>query len=208
VPAGCFMMGSDQGNPDERPVHQQCFDRPFWIDVTEVTNARFGSAWDSSGDDYPREAVKWFHARDYCKDRGTRLPTEAEWEYAARGPNSLRYPWGDTFEGNNLVYSGNSNGHSAPVGGRQGGVSWVGALDLVGNVWEWVSSIYRPYPYDASDGREDASDQTSIRVWRGGSYSSYAEFLNPTARRNGDPSWEYNNGFRCARDWSPSDTTP
>jgi serine/threonine-protein kinase len=165
VPTGCFMMGSTQeqieyaisewGNyayrghhDDELPLHEQCIDEPFWFDVTEVTNAQFvafgGQALDAGRwrqDDRPREMVTWFEATIYCQSRGGRLPTEAEWEYAARGPDGLIFPWGDQLISNNVVYEGNSLGETAAVGSRPGGASWVGALDMSGNVWEWVSSI-------------------------------------------------------------------
>ncbi|PJF27076.1 MAG: hypothetical protein CUN52_15015, partial [Phototrophicales bacterium] len=149
VPKGCFMMGSDDGDSDEQPVHEQCFDEPFWIDKYEVTQAQFAQFGGRKanpnyfkGDDLPIERITWFEARDYCEQRrGGRLPTEREWEYAARGPKNLIYPWGNEFMANNVVYDGNSNSGTAPVGSREGGISWVGAMDMSGNVWEWVSSL-------------------------------------------------------------------
>ncbi|MEM6283770.1 MAG: SUMF1/EgtB/PvdO family nonheme iron enzyme, partial [Chloroflexota bacterium] len=174
VPAGCFMMGSNEQG-DEQPVHEQCFDEPFWIDKYEVTNAQIGSTgcsdW-SSEPDQPRNCIDWFGAQAHCESWGAHLPTEREWEYAARGPDSWVYPWGNAFVADNAVYSSNSGGRTAPVGSRPGGVSWVGAYDMSGNVWEWVSSLYRDYEYDASDGREDMTNRTDRRVLRGGSWSS------------------------------------
>jgi len=128
VPVGCFMMGSSQDvESDEGPIHEQCFGEPFWIDVTEVTNAKYGSEGSFSGADRPRESVGWLEAEAYCESRGARLPTEAEWEYAARGPDGLVYAWGNGFIGDNVVYDGNSGGQTADVGSRPDGVSWVGA---------------------------------------------------------------------------------
>jgi formylglycine-generating enzyme required for sulfatase activity len=109
VQAGCFMMGSEDGESTEKPVHEVCFDEPFWIDVYEVTNELYGSAasgnntWGnycgsrSRFDDQPRICINWSETAAYCESHGARLPTEAEWEYAARGPDSLRYPWGMTL---------------------------------------------------------------------------------------------------------------
>ncbi|MCU0463837.1 MAG: SUMF1/EgtB/PvdO family nonheme iron enzyme, partial [Anaerolineae bacterium] len=146
VPAGCFMMGSTIGDSDERPVHETCIEKPFWLDKTEVTQAQFaangGMKANSNafnGDNRPVEQITWFEAEAYCREqRGGRLPTEAEWEFAARGPDGLVYPWGYEFIAENVVYSQNSNRQTAEVGSRPGGESWVGALDLSGNVWEWV----------------------------------------------------------------------
>jgi hypothetical protein len=199
VPAGCFMMGED-GKGGE-----QCFEAPFWIDVTEVTNAQYGSSGRWSGDNLPRERVDWFDAVAHCEARGARLPTEAEWEYAARGPDGLVYPWGNEFVPDNVVYAGNSGGRTADVGSRPGGASWVGALDMSGNVWEWVSSVYEPYPYDPTDGREvDASsDSSSARGLRGGSWlDGFSNLLRGASRDRGNPSVVVGlDGFRCARSY-------
>jgi formylglycine-generating enzyme required for sulfatase activity len=182
VPAGCFMMGStdSQAEINEQPVHEQCFEAPFWIDRYEVTNAQFaafagvaGRASNWTEGDRPRESITWFEARDYCEKRGARLPTEAEWEYAARGPDNLLYPWGNDFVGDHVVYGENSGGETAPVGSRPAGDSWVGAADMSGNVWEWVSTLYQDYPYVAEDGREDTNNSTYVRVLRGGSWVSF-----------------------------------
>jgi formylglycine-generating enzyme required for sulfatase activity len=159
VPAGCFTMGSESGGEDEFPSSRQCFDVPFWIDRTEVTNTQFGSEGYFTGPNRPRDTVSYPEAVSHCASRGARLPTEAEWEYAARGPNSWMYPWGNSFEHNFVVYTASADFETADVGSRPEGASWVGAVDLSGNLWEWTSSIYNedyyPYPYDATDGRED-----------------------------------------------------
>lgn len=201
VPAGCFMMGNEKGRRDEQPVQQVCFERPFWIDRDEVTNGQFGSEGPFSGAAKPRTNLTWFEARDYCAARGARLPTEAEWEYAARGPDSLIYPWGDQFNADNLVYDANFNGQLADVGSRPAGVSWVGAYDLAGNAWEWVSSLYRPYPYQAQDGREDPNNTTSRRVYRGG-MGSYIDYGTSAATRfrRAPSERDWFVGFRCAQD--------
>jgi len=199
VPPGCFMMGSDDGRRDERPVFEQCFDTAFWIDRTEVTNVAFGSVGRFDGATRPRENLLWSEARDHCAARGARLPTEAEWEYAARGVESWLYPWGDTLIADNLVFDQNSDGETAPVGSRPNGASWVGALDLSGNVFEMVSSAYARYPYDAADGREEGAPD-SERVYRGGINSYIDNGAGAAIRFRLDPDQrDWYIGFRCAR---------
>ncbi|MBN1679960.1 MAG: SUMF1/EgtB/PvdO family nonheme iron enzyme [Anaerolineae bacterium] len=213
VPAGCFMMGSETGTDNEKPVHEICFDEPFWIDRTEVTRGMYtecvadGVCSETLASNYstennqPINNLTWFQAKDYCAWREARLPTEAEWEYAARGPEGWTYPWGDEFAWNYVVYSGNSP-QTAEVGSRPDGASWVGALDMSGNVWEWTSTINEAYPYRADDGREDNSDANSSRVLRGGSFfDDSSDSLRAAFRNWNHPGLEYFNifGFRCAR---------
>lgn len=214
VPAGCFMMGSDSGNrningdSNESPVHEQCFDHPFWIDKVEVTQGQFrrlGGIQANrpffTGHDRPVENITWFEARDFCALRAARLPTEREWEYAARGPDALVYPWGNDFVSANAVHAHNSGNQTAPVGSRLLGASWVGALDMSGNVLEWVGSLYQNYPYYESEGREDAGS-TANRGLRGGSFR-----LDQYNLRAADRLWlvpdsgNLNSGFRCARSY-------
>ncbi len=201
VPSGCFTMGHDQGRRDQRPEHNVCIDEPFWLGRTEITNAQYGSPGNAHGANRPRENLTWFEARDFCASRGERLPTEAEWEYAARGPDSLLYPWGDELVDDYLVFERNSGNMTADVGSKPEGASWVGALDMAGNVAEWTNSLYLPYPYDAADGRESLTDETTPRVTRGplGGYVDFAASLPFRVRRSpGDRDWFI--GFRCARD--------
>lgn len=201
VPVGCFTMGSFDGRDNELPPHQQCFGEPFWIDQTEVTNAAYGSfGWWEAGT-RPREVVNWFEARRYCEARDSRLPTEAEWEFAARGPSGWRHAWGDVFDSNRVVYGANADSQTEFVGVRSG-VSWVGAFDMNGNVWEWTSSIDAPYPYSATDGRENPADTTSWRILRGGSWQNAANVQTTTYRVANKPDSRLNTmGFRCARDF-------
>ena len=201
VPVGCFMMGSNDGQDNEKPVNQQCFDQPFWIDRYEVTNKQYGSEGTFKGDNRPRESLTWFQARNFCVARAAQLPTERQWEYAARGPSNLVYPWGNDFVDDNVVHSSNSNSQTADVGSRPAGNSWVGASDLSGNVWEWVSSIYQPYPYNADDGREVDSDRTYVlRVLHGGSWYVNEIDLRAADRYYYIPSiTDYDVGIRCAR---------
>ncbi|MDX2137690.1 MAG: SUMF1/EgtB/PvdO family nonheme iron enzyme [Chloroflexota bacterium] len=208
VPPGCFMMGSAGGGSDEQPVNEQCFDTPFWIDLTEVTQADFerlggvkANANSFDGDQRPIESITWFEARDFCALRGARLPTEREWEYAARGPDNLVYPWGNTWDEDNVASSGNSNNQTANVGGIPDGRSWVGALDMIGNVWEWVSSLY--LPYDSQEDREaDTNTGTDVqRLLRGGQPSVATPNPSATNRIPVRAFFDIGNfnGFRCAR---------
>jgi formylglycine-generating enzyme required for sulfatase activity len=109
------------------------------------------------------------------------------------------YPWGDDFIADNAVYANNSGGKTAPVGSRPGSASWVGALDMSGNVWEWVSSLYLPYPYEAGEA-ENADDTNSLRVLRGGSWFNFDSNLRAPLRLKYYPIDDYYDyGFRCAR---------
>lgn len=223
VPSGCFLMGNTVENVEaiitqtgddiflnQTPQHEVCIENAFWIDRYEVTNAQFetlgGEASARSnwqGEQRPRENVTWVEARDYCELRGMRLPTEAEWEYAARGPDNLRFAWGDEFVSANVVWGGNANGETASVGSREGGASWVGAFDMTGNVWEWMSSIYDqtafPYPYDATDGRENLNDSESQRVLRGSSWDfALEDIFQVSYRLPNDTDYRFINiGIRC-----------
>src|SRR5690606_38987392 len=130
-----------------------------WIDKYEVTQQdfqRLGGAKASpstfEGALRPVENISWFEALAFCEARGGSLPTEVEWEYAARGPDSLEYPWGNELDLELLSYDRVENAETDNVGSYPGGVSWVGALDLAGGVFEWVAGIQFAYPYDPNDG--------------------------------------------------------
>lgn len=203
VPAGCFVMGS-LFSQDEQPTHEICFDRPFWIDRYEVTNRQYdelsgvreGESM-STVASRPRANITWFRAHDFCEQRGMRLPTETQWEYAARGPDSLIYPWGNLFIADNVVFHGNAEGTSS-VGGRHSGKSWVGSYDMSGNVYEWTSTSYAPYPYIFDDGREDNGEPNLPRVFRGGSFDSIDDLVRAANRDRVSPSFSSEKiGFRC-----------
>jgi formylglycine-generating enzyme required for sulfatase activity len=147
----------------------------------------------------PRVGVTWVEAWAYAQWRGGRLPTEAEWEWAARGPENRIYPWGNTFDASGLIYRDNSGGTTAAVGEgiRKAGASWAGVLDMSGNVWEWCSSLYQPYPYRADDGREDGLDGSNRRVLRGGSWYIDRVLARAAFRYYFHPGYRLNNfGFR------------
>jgi formylglycine-generating enzyme required for sulfatase activity len=209
VPPGCFIMGSTLGRPNELPPHPQCFDRPFLIDRYEVTNAQYGAAWPESwtDPDRPRIVVNYDDASAHCQRRGARLPTEAEWEYAARGPDGLDYPWGASFVVDGGIFGLNSEAQTAPVGSVPGGVAWVGTFDMSGNVYEWTSSYALPYPYDSS--HEVPNATTEQRVLRGGSWITNEDALRTSFRVFVDTDFEYNTvGFRCAMTLEGFDPIP
>jgi serine/threonine-protein kinase len=225
VPGGEFAMGSTEGDSDERPMHTVALDG-FWIDRTEVTNAQYrlcvadgrcdapayGDDPDLSRDDLPVARVDWTDAQAYCEWAGAQLPTEAEWEYAARGPEGTNYPWGDSFNSTRLNFCDancdylhrapqydDGYAKAAPVGSFPAGASWCEALDMAGNVWEWVADRYGEYP----SGREDnptGPSSGAARVMRGGSWSSTALHVRSATRFWFDPELRFVNvGFRCAR---------
>lgn len=205
VPVGCFKMGREFGEADEKPVHEQCFNEPFYIDVYEVTFRQYSENAPTGSEDKPARFVSWLEASEFCQSRGGRLPSEAEWEYAARGPDDLFFPWGNSPLSTDygvFWYPQSFGSPSVAIGGRKPlGISWIGAYDLIGNVWELTSSIYKPYPYDPDDGREvvGEKDSESARVIRGGSFrTSLKEELYSTSRKVFSPqkSDEYT-GFRC-----------
>src|SRR5205823_7044988 len=130
--------------------------------------------------------VNWYEAYAYCVWRNGRLPTEAEWEWAACGPENRIYPWGNEFDPHRVIYDGNNSGKTAVVGSniRMTGSARCGVLDMSGNVWEWVNSLYKPYPSRSDDGRENPNtDDTNHRVLRRGSWVSLnASFLRTSVR--------------------------
>jgi len=219
VPEGDFMMGSENGNDDEKPV-KEVYLKDFYIDKYEVTNVLYKACVNehrcqpltetkstnvsryygsSDFDNYPVVYVDWNMATTYCKWRGARLPTEAEWEKAARGTDGRIYPWGNVIACFNANYGGCGIGHTTSVG-ISSTESPYGVYDMAGNVWEWVSSGYRPYPYDPQDGRED-SNATIPRVIRGGSWGNDKHNIRSANRNYGiQTNRSALIGFRCAKD--------
>jgi len=224
IPAGSFTLGYDKGMDDEKPPHP--VDLPeYWMDITEVTNAQFAAFAQATGyqteaeksnasriwraeytagkDDHPVVRVSWNDAIAYCQWAGKRLPTEAEWEKAARGPEGFVYPWGNTYDP--AKANGRDSGlrTTAPVGNYPQGVNPYGLYDMAGNVREWTADPgYLPYP-----GNNVSSPYygNSLRVLRGGGWFDAAADLRTTRRNPTSPSaanWDI--GFRCVSDKAPA----
>ncbi len=214
VTAGEFTMGSDSGDNDEKPPHQVYLDA-FYMDTYEVTNASYRACvqagWckkPNNTDHYdnpdyanhPVVYVDWNQASAYCEWRGSSLPTEAQWEKAARGTDGRTYPWGEGIDCNRANYGVCVEAiDTTEVGSYVNGVSPYGLYDMAGNVWEWVSSLYEPYPYEATDGREDLS-AGGDRVLRGGTWYITEEkslrVSNRLASKGPGDNWS-TIGFRC-----------
>ena len=158
---------------------------------------------DAGFEDHPAVEVSWFGARDYCRWKGRRLPTEAEWEKAARGDDRRPYPWGASAPSAETAVFGRAYNATGPAGGRPRGASPYGVEDLLGNLREWTATILRPYPYRASDGREGWAGAGAVVV-RGGSHDDAATELSVTRRRSydrrGASAGHHFVGFRCATD--------
>ena len=210
-------MGSEISDRNQKPQHKVFLDA-FWIDQTEVTNAQYqecvkdgacGSLQesdyltDAKYNDHPVIYLSWDEAQIFCTWAGKRLPTEAEWEKAARGDDGRTYPWGNTKPNSGLLNYLDNKKSSTKVGSFPAGASPYGALDMAGNVWEWTADWYAPDYYKTSPNRNPTGPvEGSRRIVRGGSWLSPIEIvirtyfrkaLNPETRN-------YTTGFRCA--WS------
>ncbi|MEZ4390094.1 MAG: SUMF1/EgtB/PvdO family nonheme iron enzyme [Polyangiales bacterium] len=217
IPGGTFTMGAADPStpPDERPAHEvslsdYCIDR-LEVSAREYTRcvaagACTRAATQSPTEDVPVTSIDWNQSERYCRFAGGRLPTEAEWEFAARGTDGRLFPWGgdapSDCERADWTVSGNScrGVGPSPVGSFPQGASPFGVLDMSGNVWEWTADWYaRSYPSgSASDPL--GPEQGSARVTRGGGWNNdQTERLRTTFREGQHPAFhDYDLGVRCA----------
>lgn len=213
VPAGWFLMGQDDGPNSNRPQRQVYLDA-FSIDRTEVTNAAFAKFVEETGYQpegwtanavpehatAPAAGILWREADAYCRWAGLRLPTEAEWEKAARGTDGRLFPWGDEWDGNRANTSENGQGGPLPVGSFPAGASPYGALDMAGNVAEWVADYFDfNYYRHAPDHNPSGPDKIMDHGLRGGSWAAslkYAQTFMRDSSHSARPNPRV--GFRCA----------
>jgi formylglycine-generating enzyme required for sulfatase activity len=221
VSGGEFMMGSDTGDEYERPAHKVKV-APFYIDVNEVTceeylkfakekSHRLPPSWTNGS--YPPGAgkqpvtgVDWYDATAYAEWKGKRLPTEEEWEFAARGAGGSKYPWGNDWRANAANAGESSPQRLTDVGSYPQGKSSAGLMDLIGNAWEWTSSDVVAYP----GGHFSEPVWDDAKVIRGGSWhqskeqatTTYRGFLRKTAAKDYSAT-----SFRCVKDFRPEPST-
>jgi iron(II)-dependent oxidoreductase len=228
VPAGEFLMGSDPhrdraAGPQEQPQHRVFLDA-FKIDRYEVSNVEYLRYVLATGADWPQFwrgkpfadkmalhpviNVSWEEADAYCRWVGKRLPTEAEWEKAARGDDGRMFPWGDEPAGwikSNIAHPGSKRGAKYPplanIDRYDKGVSPYGVYQLAGNVSEWVSDWFDPEYYRRSPDRNpQGPERGDLKVFRGGSWNEDPEVARSAGRNGGEPARRsYLTGFRCAQ---------
>jgi formylglycine-generating enzyme required for sulfatase activity len=220
IPDGEFLMGSSKYDRDletnEVPQHKVYLDA-FWISKTQVTNTMYAvcvadgacqySASHKTNPNYldpayanhPVVYISWQAALDYCTWAGGRLPSEAEWEKAARGPDGQKYAWGDTSPSVSQVNANNIISGTSPAGQYPDGASYYGVLDMGGNVREWVWDWYDPYYYQYSPGKNPMGPNSGEKkVLKGAGFSDMIRYVRPANRLAHDPTSPGNNrGFRC-----------
>ncbi|MCB0209008.1 MAG: SUMF1/EgtB/PvdO family nonheme iron enzyme [Anaerolineae bacterium] len=226
ISGGYFTMGTQDDDANHRPEHQ-VYVADFYLDRWPVTNAEYKKFiddtdypvpnykvswcdtkpynWDAAQRTYPHGRadhpivlVSWEDAMAYAAWAGKRLPTEAEWERAARGTEGRRYPWGQAFSTDLCNSKEAELGQTSAVGQfSPDGDTPEGLVDMVGNVWEWTNSLFRPYPYNPDDGRE-SRHASGFRVLRGASWRNDANVALCASRLDGDFKFFNNVGFRCA----------
>lgn len=214
---------------DQAPRNRQVITDFYLLDKTEVTRIAYEECVSenicsrpeeseySTSDKQPINKVTWNQAAQYCEWRGARLPTEAEWEYAAKGPDNLFFPWGNRINGNEANHNDESGkakyahwtwymqkhndgfADTAPVGSYPQGKSWVGALDMAGNVYEWTATESKPYPYNSTDDKMPSIRSNNNMVVRGGGFNNSAFGIHTTLRNRPKADTVSDGiGFRCA----------
>jgi formylglycine-generating enzyme required for sulfatase activity len=208
IPGGTFAMGRDNApNAEETPAHSVAV-APFYIDKEPVTQAQYSgflqkskgepSSYPDSQAAWPATNVSWQDAQAYCGRAvpGGRLPTEVEWEFAARGMDGRLYPWGNNFNPALVDSLETGLGHPEPVGAHPDAAGPFGVLDMSGNVWEWCADDYKPYRRQASA----FAIPDDAKVIRGGSFKSDQEHVTTTTRNLDHASTRSPLiGFRCAK---------
>jgi formylglycine-generating enzyme required for sulfatase activity len=220
IPAGEFSMGAEDGLPDSRPMHR-VYVSAYWLDKYAVTNRQYRQCVEAGGCPFPKDQssyddaaraehpatnVMWSQARGYCRWQGKRLPTEAEWEKAARGTDGRLYPWGNSSEmfkaraktvDQRIMKTGTD-----PVGTFEFALSPYGVADLVGNVSEWVSDWYAEDYYRSAPARDPQGPvRGSFRVLRGSEAGDHPLESRASYRSWDDMTyWGPSLGFRCAND--------
>jgi formylglycine-generating enzyme required for sulfatase activity len=219
VPRGEFTMGSNTSFAHEQPLHRVTLDT-FYMDKYEVTVGQYTKFLEATSlaappdwnvmnqpphQNRPVVNVNWWDANSYCRWAGKRLPTEAEWEKAARGTDRRMYPWGneplDRLRANYGKEAWDDHAALAPVGSFEAGQSLYGIHDLAGNVWEWVSNWYDKDYYEKSPSQNpNGPEQGATKVLRGGSWYANLGYLKSTYRFSLPPSSRDSDfGFRCAK---------
>lgn len=221
IPEGPFTMGYDQGNPDEAPAHP-VYLQAFFIDLKEVTQSEYDrfvkmtkreepkvpvfeeDISKLTDPDFPVVGVGWNDGFGYCRWAGKRLPTEAEWEKAARGEGRRMYPWGNEFSYTFSNVDGDDDGfpYLAPVGSYEVGRSPYGVYDMTGNVAEWVADSYHPKYYQYTPFRDPPGPEASeFKVIRGGTWRD-SKLNARVTKRFSAKMWrtDATMGFRCALD--------
>ncbi|HTO99935.1 MAG TPA: SUMF1/EgtB/PvdO family nonheme iron enzyme [Anaerolineales bacterium] len=218
IPAGEFTMGTDSAAIRKGDVLHKVTLHAYWIDQFTVTNAmyrlcvqarkcRHTASYDTYLDDpaykdYPVHYVNWFDAQAYCKWEGGRLPTEAEWEKAARGVNALRYPWGNSLPDASLLNYNDEFGKPVSAYSYWAGMSPYGLLNMAGNVQQWVADWYGSDYYARSPEQNPTGPADgTLKVLRGGGFWDSAKEVTTYFRFKHDPSSSgAHRGIRCAAD--------
>ena len=224
IKGGCFTMGNDNAQADEKYEHKVCLD-DFYLDRYEVIQARWTKVMGynpskNTGDDHPVEQVNYYDIQQFIEKSGDacRLPTEAEWEYAARGHAQTRYYWGNVMDGAYAWFEDNSDKTTHPAGRKK--PNQFGLYDMMGNAWEWTEDWYSPYFAGNKESNPTGPEKGENKVIRGGSFDSSAgalrstnrTWLNPknrvfskVASYGGSVDEVYNYiGFSCAKSVNPA----